>query len=230
MPTHNTVQWRHWYQDKSNRRTVDHPIVAWIYRRQASKMKDLIPDVVCSILDCGCGNGFFQTFLEEVFQTTCVGIDFSAKMLQINPNKQKIMSVVTLLPFGDKTFDLVTCSMLLHHLTVAQQKIAINEMQRVAKKYIFIVEPNRNNLVNAVFMLWRPEEREGVRFNLKYLRYLCQSPRLEILNTYIDSLLLPNAMPIFLFPTMKKLDKTFLSSWLGFNCNILCRITSVQTQ
>jgi ubiquinone/menaquinone biosynthesis C-methylase UbiE len=187
-------------------------------------LKALINDQVHSIVDCGCGNGFFQTYLREVFQATCVGVDFSPEMLRVNPNPDKIQASVTQLPFEDKAFDLAACSMLLHHLNAEEQHVAVSEMRRVARKYVFIAEPNRNNLANAAFGLLRAEERGLLHFNMPYLRHLCQDNGLEVLNAYVDCLLLPNAMPSFLFPVMRRLDSACFSSWFGFNCNILCRI------
>lgn len=74
-------------------------------------------------------------------------------MLRINPNAQKTEASVVRLPFQDNSFDLATCSMLVHHLTIEEQQIAIKEMQRVSRKYVFFSEPNRNNLSNLVFAL-----------------------------------------------------------------------------
>jgi len=223
VDSYSAKQWNWWRRDKSRRRNANHPVVAWIYRQQAMKLKDMITGPVHSIVDCGCGNGFFQTHLKEVFQATCMGVDFSPEMLRINPNPDKIQASVTHLPFEDKTFDLATCSMLLHHLGDEERRVAVSEMHRVARKYVFIAEPNRNNIANAAFGLLRSEERGLLHFNMAYLRRLCQDNELEILNTYVDCLLLPNVMPLFLFPIMRKLDCTRLSSWFGFNCNILCR-------
>lgn len=61
-----------------------------------------------SIADCGCGNGFFQHYFEQVFGVPCVDIDFSTEMLRINPCANKICASVMALPFPDNSFDLVT--------------------------------------------------------------------------------------------------------------------------
>ena len=228
MNSYDILQKKFWHRDKSNRRDVTHPVVVCLYKRQAEKLKNLIPTKVTSILDCGCGNGFFQTFLSEAFQINCMGVDFSSKMLRVNPNAGKVAADIAAMPFENKYFDLVTCSMLFHHLSFDKQSAALKEMRRVARKYIFITEPNGNNLANVIFALFHPEERRLLDFDLRYLRKIFKENNLTILNAYVDSLLLPNATPRFMLPILRKLDKTALASLFGFNCNVLCCVQSKQ--
>jgi len=218
------LQYKFWEKDKSDRRNVGHPAVEYIYKNMAIKLKTLLDGPIDSILDCGCGNGFFQTYLSEVFGLECAGIDFSKEMIRLNPNPRTYLASVTKIPFKDNSFDLVTCSELLHHLPRNQQQSAVKEMKRVAKSYIFISEPNRNNLANLLFFLLKPEEKGGLIFTKNYLNNLCsQHNDLIIIKSYKDSFVLPNKTPMIIFPFMKFLDKSFLSSWLGFAVNILCK-------
>jgi len=212
-----------WHRDKSSRRSAEHPIVSWVYGMQARKLKARITTPVHSIADCGCGNGFFQIYLEREFGVPCIGIDFSTEMLRLNPCSNKICASVILLPFPENSFDLVTCSMLLHHLTHEEQLRALEEMNRVSRQYVFIAEPNRYNIANLIFALWRREERGLLSWEMGHLKQICIRSGLDVLYNYVDALLLPNAMPLWLFPLMQKLDATILSSWFGFTRNILCR-------
>jgi SAM-dependent methyltransferase len=218
------LQRNFWGKDKSNRREAKHPVVEYVYKNMAIKLKSLLNNVpIKSILDCGCGNGFFQTYLSEVFGLECAGIDFSKEMIRLNPNPRTYLASVTKIPFKDNSFDLVTCSQLLHHLSEEERLKALEEMRRVAKKYIFIAEPNRNNPFNTLFFLAKQEELGGLVFTTEYLKNLCRKRNLFIVKLYIDSLVLPNKTPLFLFPFFKILDKTFLNSWFGFNINFLCK-------
>jgi SAM-dependent methyltransferase len=223
MKTYPERQQAFWRTDKSSRRSANHPVVAWIYGTQARKLKAFIPAPIHSIADCGCGNGFFQFYLEREFGAPCIGIDFSIEMLRINPCANKTCSSAMSLPFPDNSFDLVTCSMLLHHLSRPDQRRAMGEMSRIARHYVFIAEPVRNNVANVVFALSRRNERGLLPMGTRYLRQLCDQSGLEVLDIYVDALLLPNVTPLWLLPLMRKLDATRLSSRLGFTRNILCR-------
>jgi ubiquinone/menaquinone biosynthesis C-methylase UbiE len=61
-------------------------------------------------------------------------MDFSQFMLFSNTCQIKAQWSALELPFNDKSFDVVFCSNLLHHL--AAPLIAVKEMARVSKSYV----------------------------------------------------------------------------------------------
>jgi SAM-dependent methyltransferase len=220
MPT-GDLQEKFWSQDKSARRSPEHPIVNYIFKDKAKKVKNILPNDIGSILDCGCGNGFFQKALSDIFQIECVGIDYSKEMIDNNPNPQKTVASVTAIPFPDNSFDLVTCSALLHHMNKQERIEAVKEMSRVAKKYIFLCEPNGKNPAVAVFSLLNREELGGLDFSLGYLKGLGRAAGLQPTKAFIDAMVPPNKTPLWAFPVIRYLDQTKLNSLLGLDANVL---------
>ena len=96
-----------------------------------------------SILDIGCGKGFFLHDFEIALpETLLIGIDISRYACEhaiedIRPFL--IQGNTTNLPFPDKSFDLVTAINTIHNLPFEDCKKAISEIQRVSKKHAFIV-------------------------------------------------------------------------------------------
>ena len=79
------------------------------------------------VLDVGCGTGFVSQLYPN-FDIT--GVDISKDMLARNPYKW-IEAPAEALPFPDRTFDIVVCRSLLHHLQ--DPKKGLSEMVRVLK-------------------------------------------------------------------------------------------------
>ena len=92
-----------------------------------------------AVLDIGCGTGEFERLvLCEHPEHRMVGVDLSAKMLEIARQKCQGYSNVTLciasasaLPFPDRSFDLVVSASALHYFD--QLAVSLAEMQRVVK-------------------------------------------------------------------------------------------------
>ena len=97
-----------------------------------------IPDDVKTILDVGCGNGAITNVLGEKYLVT--GIDRSEKALSF-VKTNKIKAEASDLPFADNSFDLVFCSEVLEHLPEDVFQKTIDELKRVAGKYIMISVP-----------------------------------------------------------------------------------------
>lgn len=95
-----------------------------------------------SILDVGCGKGFMlHDFALLIPGINLCGIDISAYAIQhaiedMKPN----LSIANAkeLPFADKSFDLVISINTIHNLPLKECKMAVNEIQRVTKRYAFI--------------------------------------------------------------------------------------------
>ena len=88
------------------------------------------------VLEIGVGNGFVSKYLEDH--------DFDISTLDIDERltPTKVGSILDI-PFGDNTFNVVTCFEVLEHLPFDQVPKAIKELKRVSSDKIIISLPDR---------------------------------------------------------------------------------------
>ncbi len=151
------------------------------------------------LLDVGCGNGYFTFYFDKVCNVC--GIDFSDKMLAMNPVKKTLQMDAADLGFEDGSFEVVFCHALLHHVDDIDK--VISEMKRVTNKYVVLLEPNRNNPLMFLFSLLKREERGGLRFSLPFLKKIAQDNGLKVIAAFSYGMLVPNKTPLFLLPVLK---------------------------
>jgi ubiquinone/menaquinone biosynthesis C-methylase UbiE len=90
---------------------------------------------ISTVLDLGCGTGRFSQELAGHFQATVIGIDPSARMLQVARAKTVLPTVhyrrarSEHLPLPDRAFDLIFISMVFHHF--GDRARAASECRRV---------------------------------------------------------------------------------------------------
>ncbi len=113
------------------------------YLRIEETLKLVPPDVEI-ILDIGCGDGRVSSPLVEQGIRT-VGVDISEAAL-LHFAGFGIIASVDALPFPCSHFDLVLCAEVLEHLPVDIYKKALDEIERVAKRYILVTTPNEEYL------------------------------------------------------------------------------------
>lgn len=190
------------------RRHPSHPVVEAFVMPKIQFIRKNVPLAKdTTLLDIGCGNGFFTYYFAKMCQVT--GLDFSKQMLKINPHNKLVYGDAENLPFPDESFDITFCSSLLHHLSNPEK--AIQEMKRVAKKYIIISEPNRNNPLLFLFSLIKKEERGLRKFTKNYLLDLGRNIGLKNINYLVSGLIFPNKTPGILLPILKKFN--FRQPW-----------------
>ena len=116
-------------------------------------------DRVRTVLDVGCGKGHWGQMLLRFLskEATLVGVDreekwvdearVRAEKLQLGARFTSVRGDANALPFGESSFDLVTCQTLLMH--VPDPESTLREMSRVLKPggLLLVVEPS--NLANA---------------------------------------------------------------------------------
>jgi SAM-dependent methyltransferase len=208
-------QKNYWEKDHSKRRSPYHPCVKALFEPRANYLENLINNPLNkSIIDLGCGNGYFGVYLEPRFKNL-LSVDSSKSMLLLNPCVNKLHAEVQDLPIEDNAFDIATCSHLLHHLDESDQVKAIKEMKRISKKNIVVFEPYRNNPLNFLFGIIVKEERESLKFSKKYITKIFHTAGVENVKVEIEGCVLPNKSPIFWAPLGKFINKTFLRNF-GF--------------
>ena len=106
--------------------------------------------------------------------------------------------------FQDFAFDVVFCHALLHH--VENMDTVLREMRRVSRKYVVVLEPNRNNPLMWLFSALVPEERKALAFSLAFLRKKMEENRLKVVAAFSHGTTVPNKTPAALLPLVKLLD------------------------
>jgi ubiquinone/menaquinone biosynthesis C-methylase UbiE len=201
------IQQKKFWEDKkrTKRRHPNHPVVKAFVLSKINFIRENINLLKNStLLDVGCGNGFFTYHLAKFYDVT--GLDFSKRMLKINPHRKLVHGDVENLPFDNNSFDVVFCSDLLHHLKTPEK--AVKEMKRVAKKYIIISEPNRNNPLSFLFHLIKKGERKALKFTKRYLNKICRKLNLNPIKSFTSGFIYPNKTPNIkiLLSILKKLE------------------------
>lgn len=92
-----------------------------------------------SLLDVGCGRGYFLNLVAEKTSLKLTGTDLFDHIEGLKATYVK--AYVEKLPFADKSFDIVTCTHTIEH--VLHLKLAIDELKRVACKQLIIVTPRQ---------------------------------------------------------------------------------------
>lgn len=199
--TFSDLQKKYWGRERlENRRPPTHPVVsAYVLPKIEAICRCIKIENTTSLLDVGCGNGFFTYYFDQICNTQ--GIDISEKMLRMNPIKKKFQMDAADLKIADGTFDIVFCHGLLHH--VENPERIVSEMKRVSKKYVVMLEPNRNNPFIFLLACFVREERKCFHFSLSYLRRLAERNALHILDAFSCGMILPNKIPTLFLPLLR---------------------------
>ena len=188
------------HYESCKERHFSHPVVQAFAQPKLDWIYSKVDLQGLKVLEVGGGNGYFSNLLMRTSDLTVV--DISKHQLNYNPAKKKVVASVYELPFEDNSFDVVFSSNLLHHLN--DPKMALEEMKRVSRNIIIIVEPNRNNPILFIGALLLKHERGAIKYSRKFTSSLIKDSGLSIQHhTYIGSLVMPNATPTFLLPVLK---------------------------
>lgn len=188
-------QKQYWQQDQSHRRKPGHPVIESIYEPRAVFIRNLVTDLENpSVLDVGCGTGVMTHYLKKYFSSVG-GVDFSEMMLHENPLSCRVCGDAARLPFAAGSFDVVTCSHLLHHMPKTSRLEAVREFARIARRWVVLYEPNRNNPAMFLFGLLKKAERMALTFSRRYVVNLVQSAGLEVKFNRVECTILPNKTP-----------------------------------
>ncbi|MBP9110398.1 MAG: class I SAM-dependent methyltransferase [Pyrinomonadaceae bacterium] len=111
-----------------------------------------------SILDVGAGSGELLESAREMFTNTSllVGVDINRSSVQTVAERADIEAVqgdALALPFADSSFDMVVCSLFLHHVTDEAAIDLIREMRRVARLRFVIIDLHRHAVAHFLYRL-----------------------------------------------------------------------------
>jgi ubiquinone/menaquinone biosynthesis C-methylase UbiE len=118
-----------------------------------------------SILDVGAGSGELLKSAQEMFNGRAgllVGAELNPAAVRAISARRAEFGVAALqcnglkLPFQDDSFDLVVCSLLLHHLTDPQAVGLIAEVHRVAKKQFVVIDLFRGPVPYYLYRIFSP--------------------------------------------------------------------------
>ncbi len=184
-----------------------------VFRAYAEPKLKLIQNVLNledkSVLDVGCGPGNFTVLLAELAgQVT--GCDSSEHMLQKAAELHGMdfrQGDATNLPFDDDSFDIAFEANLLHHTD--RPKKVLDEMVRVAKSAIVLIEPNACNPVMFAFSLLIPAERGGLKSTRSFIESLARQAGAKIIGHWTTGMISQNNTPSFLVPMLRFFDRDF---------------------
>lgn len=114
-------------------------------RRKASVEKLLKSLPRGSLLDVGCGRGESLEFAIAAGHSPVMGTEVVPSLLStLGP--RAVYAEAHHLPFDDRSFDHVTCWDVLEHLTEADIRPALREMQRVARSTVTVSASERSDM------------------------------------------------------------------------------------
>jgi ubiquinone/menaquinone biosynthesis C-methylase UbiE len=112
-------------------------------QQRFATLGDKLPIDVRTLLDVGCGNGLFLKHVSNMtgrnMERLC-GTDRSEAALA-HVQLEKVKADVACLPFKDYAFDAVSCMEILEHLPQTTFVSALNDLSRVASRYILVSVP-----------------------------------------------------------------------------------------
>ncbi len=145
------------------------PLIRYINKKLYKDVtKFLLPLSNKTILDVGCGEGYFINYLnmQNLFNVNIEGSDISKEILitaeRNNPNITFKKASIYNLDYMDNSFDCVIAMEVLEHLY--NPELAIEELKKISKKSVIITVP-REPLFRCANIL-----------RLKYLKSLGNTP------------------------------------------------------
>jgi SAM-dependent methyltransferase len=193
---------KEFWSENTNLRAYDHPVVEAFARQRVDFIRGLLDAPIQTSLEVGCGDGFGMYYMQQFGHV--FGCDISRPMLQRNPLRQSVAEAdIYRLPYADKSFDLVYCWEVLHHVNDIQG--AIREMMRISRRFVLLYEPNAFNPLQVGFGLIAPSELGTLRFHPWFMRNHFRRAGLNNIRTFSVGTFTPNRTPLWLYKTLAAL-------------------------
>lgn len=194
-----------------------HPVIEYYCKQRINYLKKHLDfDLINNALDVGAGSGFASYYFPD--SISIIDLDFSFRLLKINPTENRIQSSAFSLPFASNSFDLVYGWNILHHLDKPED--AVKEMARVTKNFLVLFEPNRNNPIQFLFGLYNNHERGTLQFNRSKLLELMNKIHFELISCETVGWFFAGPTPTFTLGLFKKLP--FVHR-LGISNVLICK-------
>ncbi len=141
--------------------TSPNPLVRFVHVQRLKKIVEIIPaSGKRFILDAGCGEGHLLRFIHDsapihaLFGVDATGIAIAKASVRC-PFAQLVQGDLSRLPFGEETFDIITCTEVLEH--IPEYDATIKELVRVLKPggLLMITFPNEGLWILSRFLLGR---------------------------------------------------------------------------
>ena len=164
----------------------------------------------CRILDVGCGNGIFTIRFARA-GARVVGLDYSPFLLAQNPHADGLIcGDATRLPFPDESFDATFEANVLHH--VSERESVIRELVRTSRRYVVLLEPNRNNPLMFGFAMVVRAERGLLISTMSHLQGEVRRCGLRLVASLTTGMISQNNTPTSVIPLLKRFDRQI---WWG---------------
>jgi ubiquinone/menaquinone biosynthesis C-methylase UbiE len=108
-----------------------------------------LPADAKTVLDVASGGCDVGEALASRRKCRVVSLDMNPRGLKMADQTAPVAGDALQLPFADKTFDAVICSLFFHHLTNAECVSVLREMWRVARRIVIVNDLHRNRVAHA---------------------------------------------------------------------------------
>ncbi len=192
---------------------------SWIGQQEFSVLLKLFtPQAGQSLLDVGCGTGYFsQRFQQLGLQVT--GLDPDSAMIEFAKIKESKVKYLEgdaqALPFADNSFDY--CSAITSLCFIAEPEKAISEMLRVSRYGVILGVLNRHSLLHVLKK--NSIGYQGARWDtVSEIKKWCNKINPELKTTIKSAVLIPSA------GILAKTIETLLPDYFSFSSFLAVRI------
>ncbi|MBD3328348.1 methyltransferase domain-containing protein, partial [Candidatus Peregrinibacteria bacterium] len=127
----------------------------------------------CKLLDVGGYGANLHHYVEQIDEFTI--LEKKAKPAQLDENIKYVEGSILKAPFSDRAFDVVVSTDMIEHLDKPDRPPAVRELLRVAKKYLILGMPCKNDLtenaeriVNEMFATVTGKNHEFLNEHIQY--------------------------------------------------------------